>query len=141
MSDAVPFAVQPTSGVPIYRQIVEQVEALVAGGAYREGDLLPGVRGVAEALAINPMTVSKAYSQLEAAGVVERLRGRGMVVCSVPEELPQRQDALREQADDLALRAQQLGLSQTQTLEVVREACRRLRHDEATPPNPSGSSP
>ena len=128
MSGPLPFSVQPSSGVPIYRQIVEQVEALVAGGTLRPGATLPSVRTVAAELAINPMTVSKAYGQLEAAGLVERLRGRGMQVCApasgTSEPVQSRTDALRPQADALALRARQLGLNQTQTLEVVRQAFR-----------------
>src|SRR5882672_748769 len=74
------FEINPTSGVPIYRQIVDQVHALIAGGLLREGDLLPSVRQVAQDAAVNPMTVSKAYSRLETEGVVRRARGLGMQV-------------------------------------------------------------
>ncbi|MFO0791497.1 MAG: GntR family transcriptional regulator, partial [Pirellulales bacterium] len=74
------FEINPTSGVPIYRQIVDQVHALVAGGHLKEGALLPSVRQVAQSAAVNPMTVSKAYSRLEAEGVVRRARGLGMEV-------------------------------------------------------------
>jgi GntR family transcriptional regulator len=74
------FEISPASGVPIYRQIVEQVLALKAGGLLREGDLLPSVRQVARDAAVNPMTVSKAYSRLEAEGVVRRVRGQGMQI-------------------------------------------------------------
>lgn len=76
------FSVATGSGEPIYRQLVEQVRRLVAGGQLAAGDELPSVRDTAQALAVNPMTVSKAYSQLEAAGVLERRRGVGMVVAA-----------------------------------------------------------
>ena len=66
----IPFEIHPSSGVPIYRQLIDQVHALIAGGRLTEGDLLPSVRQVAAAAAVNPMTVSKAYSRLEAEGVV-----------------------------------------------------------------------
>ena len=62
------FEINPTSGVPIYRQIVDQVLAMVAGGTLRQGDLLPSVRQVAQGASVNPMTVSKAYSRLETEG-------------------------------------------------------------------------
>jgi GntR family transcriptional regulator len=77
-----PFAlsVAPTSGVPIYRQLVEQVRQQVAGGRMASGEFLPSVRQVAEHLQVNPMTVSKAYSILEKDGVVEFVRGQGMRV-------------------------------------------------------------
>ena len=53
------FDIQPQLATPIYRQVVEQVQRLVAGGQLRPGDELPSVRAVAERHAINPMTVSR----------------------------------------------------------------------------------
>lgn len=76
------FDIQPQLATPIYRQVVEQVQRLVAGGQLRPGDELPSVRAVAERHAINPMTVSKAYSLLEAEGLLERRRGVGMAVAA-----------------------------------------------------------
>ena len=80
--DARLLHVNPASPEPIYRQIAEQLRRLVAAGQLRPGDGLPSVREVAAAHAINPMTVSRAYSQLEAEGVLERLRGKGMAVAA-----------------------------------------------------------
>src|SRR5215217_9284245 len=74
------LTVVPSSGVPIYRQLIDQVRARVAGGRLAAGELLPSVRQVAEHLDVNPMTVSKAYSILEREGVVEHVRGQGMRV-------------------------------------------------------------
>ena len=59
------FSIVPGSTEPIYRQLVEQVRRLVAGGQLAPGDALPSVREVALQLAVNPMTVSKAYGLLE----------------------------------------------------------------------------
>lgn len=80
--DATLLHIQPAAAQPIYRQIAEQIQRLVAGGQLPVGATLPSVREVAAAHAINPMTVSKAYSQLEAEGVLERLRGKGMAVAA-----------------------------------------------------------
>lgn len=80
--DARILHVNPSSPEPIYRQIAEQLRRLVSAGQLRPGDGLPSVRDVAAAHAINPMTVSRAYSQLEAEGVLERLRGKGMAVAA-----------------------------------------------------------
>jgi GntR family transcriptional regulator len=77
------FTVHTGSGVAIYRQLVDQVTRMVAGGQLAAGNEIPSVRETALALAINPMTVSKAYAALEAAGVLERRRGIGMVVAAV----------------------------------------------------------
>jgi GntR family transcriptional regulator len=74
------FDIVPTAPTPIYRQIVEQVQRLVASGQMTAGAELPSVRALALLHAINPMTVSKAYSLLEAQGLLERRRGVGMVV-------------------------------------------------------------
>lgn len=78
------FSITPGSTEPIYRQLVEQVRRLVAGGQLAPGDELPSVREVATALAVNPMTVSKAYSLLETEGLLARRRGLGMLVAERP---------------------------------------------------------
>lgn len=75
-----PFSIQTSSDTPIYRQLIDQVHRLAASGRLSPGERLPSVRQVAESLAINPMTVSKAYNQLEQDGLLERRRGIGMVV-------------------------------------------------------------
>ncbi len=74
------FVLNPSSGVPIYRQIVQQARYAIASGRVRPGDRLPSVRTIATQLGINPMTVSKAYAMLEQTGVVVRQPGIGMVV-------------------------------------------------------------
>lgn len=74
------LSVAPASGVPIYRQLVDQIRLQAAGGHLAAGEFLPSVRQVAQHLEVNPMTVSKAYSLLEKEGVVEFVRGQGMRV-------------------------------------------------------------
>ena len=86
MTDHTPqlFAIATGSSEPIYRQLVDQVRRLVAGGQLAAGDNLPSVREAAQALAVNPMTVSKAYGLLEMEGVLVRRRGLGMAVAERP---------------------------------------------------------
>jgi len=74
------FSIATGSADPIYRQLVEQVRRLVVSGQLAPGDGMPSVREIAQALALNPMTVSKAYGLLEMEGVLARRRGLGMVV-------------------------------------------------------------
>ncbi|MDP3222536.1 MAG: GntR family transcriptional regulator, partial [Rubrivivax sp.] len=74
------FSINPGATEPIYRQLVEQMRRRIAGGQLRAGAEIPSVRELAEALAVNPMTVSKAFSLLEAEGLLERRRGLPMVV-------------------------------------------------------------
>ncbi|RLS42235.1 MAG: GntR family transcriptional regulator, partial [Planctomycetota bacterium] len=68
------FQINPSSGVPIYRQLMDQVRTLIGTGRLTEGAMVPSVRQIAEGLQINPMTVSKAWSLLERDGVLERVR-------------------------------------------------------------------
>jgi GntR family transcriptional regulator len=74
------FQINPSLSTPIYKQIADQVRRQVAGGQLLAGVELPSVRSVALQYAINPMTVSKAYSQLESEGLLCRNRGMGMTV-------------------------------------------------------------
>ena len=78
------FRVDAGSGVPIYRQLVEQVRREVMLGRLAAGDQLPPLREVVNALAINPNTVAKAYAELEHQGLVVRRQGAGTFVTAVP---------------------------------------------------------
>lgn len=80
--DASLLTIQPNLIEPIYRQIVEQLRRLIAGGQLVPGETLPSVRDVAGFHAINPMTVSRAYGIAESEGLLERQRGKGMVVAA-----------------------------------------------------------
>jgi GntR family transcriptional regulator len=125
-----PFDINPNSGVPIYRQIVDQVLAMSTSGTLRPGDLLPSVRQVAREAAVNPMTVSKAYSRLEAEGIVRRVRGQGMEVlppsnsCTLEERIEQFSSGIVPALH----RGRQLGL----TLAQIREVISSLLQDQAT---------
>ena len=74
------FRPNPSSGVPIYLQLMEQVKHGIETGALRPGDQLPGMRPLAEDLVINPNTVAKAYRELEHEGVIELRHGAGAFV-------------------------------------------------------------
>jgi len=74
------FRPNPSSGVPIYLQLMEQVKHGIETGALRPGDQLPGIRPLAEELVINPNTVAKVYRELEHEGVIELRHGAGAFV-------------------------------------------------------------
>ena len=74
------FKPNPSSGVPIYLQLMEQVKHGIETGALRPGEQLPGIRPLAEELVINPNTVAKAYRELEHEGVIELRHGAGAFV-------------------------------------------------------------
>jgi GntR family transcriptional regulator len=74
------FRPNPSLGVPIYVQLMEQVKHAIETGALRPGEQLPGIRPLAEELVINPNTVAKAYRELEHEGVIELRHGAGAFV-------------------------------------------------------------
>lgn len=74
------FAPNPSSNVPIYVQLMEQVKHAIEVGALRSGEQLPAIRPLAEQLVINPNTVAKAYRELEHEGVIEIRHGAGAFV-------------------------------------------------------------
>jgi GntR family transcriptional regulator len=116
MRPAVSIQVLPNSGVPIYRQLMEQLKAQVAGGRLPAGEFLPSVRQVAEELQVNPMTVSKAYSLLERDGVVELVRGQGMRVKEMATNGKVRREAILPLLKQVAATAQQLALKPEQVI-------------------------
>ena len=112
-STEVRFQVSPSSGVAIYRQVMDQVRRMVVAGRLVPGDELPSVRTVAKQLEVNPMTLSKAYSMLEAEGILQRRRGKGMIVAELqggPQTKAERLATLKPALKAVAAHADQLGL-------------------------------
>lgn len=107
------FSIVTGSPEPIYRQLVEQARRLIAGGQLAPGDAMPSVRDVAHTLALNPMTVSKAYAMLETEGALLRRRGLGMTVAAGAghgRSAASRTDLLRPTLERAAREARQLEL-------------------------------
>ena len=117
------FILNPHSGIPIYRQILEQVRRQVTSGQLKPGDTLPSVREVALTHAVNPMTISKAYSLLQAEGLLEHNRGKPMTVASqsrAQSPLTQRLQQIEPLIDQVAVAARQLQLSQADVTKLLR---------------------
>ena len=72
--------IEPSSTIPVFRQIAEGVRSAVAAGVYRPGDLIPSIRAQAVALLVNPNTVQRAYEELEREGLIISKKGTGMIV-------------------------------------------------------------
>jgi GntR family transcriptional regulator len=120
----------PSSGVPIYLQVVEQVKRLVAAGRLAPGEELPPIRALAERLVINPNTAARAYRELERAGVVFKRGTAGTYVAPGPLAPPRRHHlrALDERIDALLAEARLLGVELDELIERVRR-----RDHEAVP--------
>jgi len=117
------FILNPQSGIPIYRQILEQVRRMVASGQLPPGTALPSVRDLALRHTINPMTISRAYSILETEGLLERHRGRPMTVASQARnhsQLPKRLQQIGPLVEQTVVAAKQLQLSEAELLKDIR---------------------
>ena len=101
------FRLDPSTGVPVYRQMIDQVLLAIASGTLKGGDQLPTVRQVAVELAINPNTVLRAYRELEIRGTLTTQQGLGTYVTkqAVVVDDAQRQQRLSRLAADCASRA------------------------------------
>lgn len=78
------FNVNPSDGLPIYRQIMQQIIDAVAGGVLKPGDQLPSHRDLAQTLVVAPLTIKKAYDELERSGHIRMQRGQGSFVTDRP---------------------------------------------------------
>lgn len=118
------FTIAVGSSDPIYRQLIEQTRRLAAAGVLAPGDVLPSVREVALTLAVNPMTVSKAYNMLETEGVLSRARGIGMLVAERTAQAHSRrdrEDLLRPTLQRAAAEARQLELDPDAVLALFKK--------------------
>lgn len=118
------FILQPSSGVPIYRQLIDQVRRMVASGQLSPGTELPSVREVAAEYAVNPTTISKAYSLLEGEGLLQRNRGKPMTIAAGRRNqsaIAQRLKQLDAQIDALVLAARQLDLQAADLTRLIKK--------------------
>jgi GntR family transcriptional regulator len=106
---------------------MEQILRMIASGQLQPGQYLPSVRQLAIELEVNPMTISKAYSFLEASGSVSRVRGKGMMIAqkSNLQSIEERLDTLRPLVSNLIQQSKQLGLSREQTLDYLSEEMKK----------------
>jgi GntR family transcriptional regulator len=120
--------VNPSLGLPLYRQIMDQIRAQIAGGRLHAGEFLPSVRLVAERLQVNPMTVSKAYSLLQHEGVLAQVRGKGVVVAApAGDDVRGRQEQLQPLLRAALDRAHELNLTRQQVLDVLQPLLKEIR--------------
>src|ERR1700722_1174415 len=105
------FRLDRKSGVPAYRQVVDQVRQAVQLGTLRPGDQLPTVRDVVKQIAINPNTVHRAYRELETSGVTEGRQGVGTFIGPGVPEVPEHQGELEQELRRWMDHARAAGLS------------------------------
>jgi GntR family transcriptional regulator len=114
------IVVDPHSGVPVYRQLMDQIKFHVATGLIGPGEELPSTRALSAELGINPMTISKAYSYLEKEDVVERRPGRPLVVKALDQDRikDKKIDQLRETLAPTVRMVKQLGINDNEAIRI-----------------------
>src|SRR5437660_4930828 len=117
------FALDLHSGVPVYRQLIDQVRSGMALGSLAAGDQLPTVRQVAVDLTINPNTVMRAYRELEIRGILSTQQGTGTFITEqkVKAGEAQRRRRLSQMVGQLVARAGAEGFNLEELLEVLRD--------------------
>jgi GntR family transcriptional regulator len=123
--------VNPSDELPLYRQIMRQIIEAIAGGRLKTTDKLASHRELSEQLVIAPLTVKKAYDELEALGYIETQRGRGTFVCT---KLPRANRAIdlgqiRQTARKLLSQSYLAGLRLSEVMNIVRAADRELTQE------------
>lgn len=125
--------INPSSGVPLFRQIVKEMHAAYLQGLIQPDEQVPSVREMASRLGINPTTVVKAYDCLENEGLIVRRQGQGAFVVGQARPLRpgERGELLSQLASDLAIEGRRLGVSESQLVEILRGELKRLRPRKA----------
>lgn len=126
------FSIDVQSDVAIYLQLVRQIKFAIAAGTIRPGQLLPSVRVLSNQVALNPNTVARAFNQLQTDGIIETLRGRGMVVRESAVEIcvGEREQVLNERIGTALAEAWNAGLSKKQIRSFVDAHLRELGETE-----------
>jgi GntR family transcriptional regulator len=135
----VDITINVTDGVPMYRQIVNQVKYLVASGLLLPGEELPPIRTLALQLKVTPNTIVKAYGELEISGVIQKRQGSGTFVSEArPPQLAlrDRRRVIEQRIDGLLAEAHQLNFSADEILRMVRERKAAMDETGAEPAEP-----
>ena len=124
------LVVDSHSGIPVYRQLMEQIKFHVASGVLRPGDEIPSTRTLSAELGVNPMTISRAFSQLEVEGVLERRPGLPLVVRT---QRPAARRAtqkvqLQKVLAPVVTRVRQLGIEDADAVELFRQLLEKAKN-------------
>lgn len=125
--------IDPSSGLPIYIQIAQQIKTAVAMGRLQPEDPLPSVRQLAVELAVNPNTVARAYLDLEIEGVIYKRQGAGTFVSSQGVEMSkgERRRVLNELLEKALVEGVNLGLSERELREAFERVLEKILHSHA----------
>jgi GntR family transcriptional regulator len=125
------FQMDAHSGVPVYRQLMDQIKYYVASGTLAPGDQLPSIRELAQLLTVNPTTIVKAFNELAHETVIELRHGKGAFVTprAAGISTKEQEKAVRRLARQLAVEASQMGLLRHRLLRIVEEELEEMDND------------
>ncbi|MEX2316522.1 MAG: GntR family transcriptional regulator [Pirellulales bacterium] len=128
------FQCDPTSRVPIYRQLADQIRQAVARGRLRPGSRLPSVRVLSRELVVNPNTIARTYTELEREGVLNTRQGLGVFVAEPQDELSAaaRRERLAAALDTFLTEAVHLGFSEDDVQAALAKRIRGFQFAAAT---------
>ena len=127
------FRIDPSSRLPIYRQLGNQIREAVARGRLRASEQLPSVRDLSRTLVVNPNTVARVYTELEREGVLHTRQGLGVFIAEPKPELTKRarKEKLQELLDRLLTEAVYLGFSAEEVVAAVEERAGQFQWSNA----------
>lgn len=130
--------IDPHSGLPVYRQMIDQIKYYIASGTLKPGDQLPSVRELAQQLSVNPTTVVKTYAELEHEGVIEIQHGKGAFVTAnrTPFADFEKERVIRRLARQLVVESVQMGADLELVEGIVVEEWEQMAGQQALPAKP-----
>lgn len=131
------ITIDPKDGLPIYRQISNQLRYMIASGILQQDEDLPAIRTLAAQLRVTPNTIVKAYDELEKAGVIAKRRGSGCYVSEGPPKLVDREKRkiLEQRIDALLVEARQLDYRPTELFKLIHKRLALISIDDEADAN------
>jgi len=133
--------IEPSSSVPIYRQIADQIRYQIAAGILKEGDKVPSVRELAAKLAVNQNTILKVYNELCRENILKIERGEGTFVSSGKQNIPidERKEMVAGPLREAAVLAMQLDIPIEQAADLFREEYNKINSQRTKEQNEGGN--
>jgi GntR family transcriptional regulator len=126
------FHIDPHSGTPVYRQLMDQIKYCIASELLAPGDQLPSIRELAKTLQVNPTTIVKAFAELEHEGTITLRHGKGAFIAEAKAmSLRKREESLRTVLRKAAVEAKQLGFNPAEAARILREEMDTMHGDQA----------
>ena len=125
------FHINVNSGLPIYRQLMDQLRFYIASGAIQTGEQLPSIRVLAKQLAVNPTTIVKAYNELAHAGVIELRQGKGAFAAAPVESDADNAELLLPMVRQLVTESQMSGVTLKKLKQLIEQQYREVSRDNS----------